>query len=78
MSKLLLNYSTYLISKSSFLTGIGEIFDFAGSYEQYNTSDTEAEADAKATLLDWLSVGDDLRYALDKFKLEKNRGYEPA
>lgn len=73
MSKILLNYTTYLVSKSSILTGIGSIFDFAGSYQRYNTSDTDDEADAKATFLDWLAVGDDIKYALNKFENEKNR-----
>lgn len=78
MSKMLLNYSTYLVSKSSVLTGIGNIFDFTGSYQEYNKSNTEEEADAKAIFLDWLTVGDDLRFALNKFKNEKNGEYESA
>jgi len=78
MSKMLLNYSTYLMSKSSILTGVGNIFDFAGSYQEYNTSNTEVEADAKAAFLDWLAVGEDLKYALNKFENETNIKYEPA
>ena len=73
MSKMFLNYSTYLVSKSSALIGIGHIFDFSGSYQEYNTSDTDVEADAKAIFLDWLAVGDDLKYALNKFENEKNK-----
>ncbi len=71
MSNMILNYATYLTSKSSTLTGMGNIFDFAGSYQEYNTSNTELEADAKATFLDWLVVGEDLKNALHKFANEK-------
>ncbi|MEK7064899.1 MAG: hypothetical protein AAB963_00465 [Patescibacteria group bacterium] len=78
MSKTLLNYSTYLVSKSSVLTGVGQIFDFAGSYQDYNASETEEEADAKAIFLDWLAVGSDLRHALNNFESERNIKYEPA
>lgn len=68
---MLLNYTTYLVSRSTVLTGIGQIFDFAGSYQEYNTSDADTEADAKATFLDWLAVGADLKQALNKFENER-------
>ena len=51
--------------------GIGKLFDFSGSYEKYNASDTGEDADTKAIFLDWLAVGEDLEYALNKFETEK-------
>lgn len=72
MSKTSLQFSTYLVSKSSFISGIGNIFDFTGSYQKYNSSKNEIEADSKAILLDWLAVGDDIKDALDKFSKEKH------
>ena len=76
MSNILLNYTAYLTSKSSFLTGVGSIFDFSGSYQAYNASSSELEADAKAIFLDWLSVGDDMRSAAQKFGDDKQGVYE--
>ena len=78
MSEIFLNYSTYLVSKSSILTGIGAIFDFVGSYQEYNTSNTVEEADTKAAFLDWLAVGDDLKHSLTVFEEENNLKYESA
>lgn len=40
MGKKLLKYTTYLVSKSTFLTGMGQIFDTAGSYQKYNAMDS--------------------------------------
>ncbi len=68
MCKKLLNYTTYLVSKSSIVTGIGRIFDFAGSYEIYNSSESGDEADSKAMLLDWLVVGEDLKKGVKSFE----------
>lgn len=73
MSKISKKYTYYLFGKPSFITnGIGRIFDFTGSINIYNKSETENEADAKALYLDWYSVGQDLKIGLDKY--ERNRG----
>lgn len=78
MSSILLDYTTYLTSRSSILTGVGTIFDFAGTFQEYNTSKTESEADTKATFLDWLAVGEDLKNALHRFEDERQAVYESA
>ena len=56
----------YLFATPSALSGIARFFDFAGTYDTYNVSATEAEADAKATYLDWICVGDALRAAYEQ------------
>ena len=69
----LLQYSTYLFSKSSFLTGLGQIFDFTGSYPKQQHRKLTTQTDTHATVLDWLAVGDDLRVGVKQF--EKQYGY---
>lgn len=39
--------------------------DFGCTFDQYNISRTPAEADTRAAVSDWLSVGDDLQAAID-------------
>lgn len=70
MEKKFLKYSSYLISKNSFITGAGRLLDVSGSYNIYNSSATESEADSKATACDWFAVGDDIRYATEQFELK--------
>lgn len=71
MAEKMLQFTSYLFSKASFLTGIGRIFDFSGSYERYNVSRTEKEADEKAMYLDWVAVGEDIRAALGEYGRKK-------
>ncbi len=56
--------------RSSFLTGMGTIFNIAGSSYSYNFSRTPQEADAKAIASDWKMVGQDLRSVIATFKKE--------
>jgi hypothetical protein len=59
----------YLYARPSFLEGISRIFDFGGTLTAFNTSRTPAEADARAILEDWRTVGSDLRAAVELEKL---------
>lgn len=54
----------FLMPRSSYITGAGTVFNLAGSYYVYNTSNTPEEADAKALASDWQVIGNDLRNAL--------------
>lgn len=65
-----LKYSSYLVSRNSFATGAGQLFDISGSYNIYNDSLSEIEADSKAAACDWLAVGEDMNYAVHEFKLK--------
>lgn len=58
----------FLFARPSALEGIGRILDFAGSYNQYNTSPTPEEADARAIRSDFEAVGRDLRAACEQFQ----------
>lgn len=75
VKKTYLKSSGYLVSRSTFITGMGQILDTAGSYQKYNSSDSEQEADSKATLLDWIAVGDDIKAALGSFEAKEWKRY---
>ena len=55
----------FLFAQPGFLFGLARFFDFSGTFDRYNASRTESEADARATLADWHLTGADLCYALD-------------
>jgi len=47
---------------------MARLFDFYGLYDAYNTSDSEAQADAMATFADWLVTGQDIREAVEQYE----------
>lgn len=57
--------SDFLVAKPSFSSGIARLIDFGCFFDSYNKSATPAEADFRATLADWLSVGFDVVDAAD-------------
>lgn len=63
----------FLFATPSPAAGIARFFDFAGTFDSYNVSANEAEADAKAIFVDWNCVGDEIRIALNELPLEKVR-----
>lgn len=63
----------FLFATPSPLAGIARFFDFAGTYDAYNLSENESEADAKAVFVDWNCVGDEVRIALNSLPLDKVR-----
>lgn len=50
----------FLFTKPSFWTGFARIFDLFGTFDDFNTSSSDEEADVKAILNDWAMVGQDL------------------
>lgn len=62
--------SDFLFAEPSGLSGYARVIDLFGAFDDYNSSDTEAEADAKALAADWLIVGQDIREAAQS---EENR-----
>jgi len=56
--------TAYLFARPSFIEGVARIFDFSGSLNVYNESETPAEADKRALANDWRAVGDDIRAAM--------------
>jgi hypothetical protein len=62
--------TTFLFSTPSFASGVARLLDFNGTFDVYNRSRTEEEADAHAMLSDWLTVGNDLSNAIASFSQE--------
>lgn len=60
--------STFLFATPSFLEGIARLVDFGGGLQEFNSSEDEAQADARATAQDWAAVGDDLRAAAKAYR----------
>jgi len=57
--------SGFLFATPSFMEGAARVLDIGGTFDQYNASDTEAEADEKAIYADWRVIGDDLSSPLE-------------
>jgi uncharacterized membrane protein len=55
----------FLFARPSFVSGVGRLVDFGCLFDQYNGSRTPIEADVRAAVSDWLSVGDDIQSAID-------------
>ncbi len=59
--------ATFLFADPSFTSGVARLLDFSGTFDSYNRSHNEEEADFRATLCDWTVVGDCLSEAIAKF-----------
>ena len=57
----------FLFADSSFLTGAATIGNLPGNFYQFNSSETETEADLKAIRCDWKMIGRDLEIVFSKF-----------
>lgn len=69
MKKIYRKYRTdFLFPNSSFITGMGSVFDLTGNYYSFNTSKTPEQADFKAIESDWGVVGDDIKKSVDEMK----------
>ena len=64
----------FLFAQPSFVSGAARVFDLWGTFDDYNSSDTIREADAKAIAADWLIVGQDLSDAIE----QQNKELETA
>jgi hypothetical protein len=56
--------SYYLFATPTFASGAARVLDLFGTYDTYNASPTEREADYRALLSDWSIVGQDIFSAL--------------
>lgn len=71
MKKRKIRYKTdYLLPRNNFWVGMGSILNLAGSYFEYNYSESDNEADIKALTSDWENVGEDIRKSKINFKKE--------
>jgi len=56
--------STFLFAMPSYMSGAARILDMGGTFDEYNSSRTPEEADAKALYADWSVIGQDLLAAV--------------
>jgi len=64
----------FLFSTSTFLSGAGTVFNIAGNYYGFNSSESKSEADERALNSDWHIVGQDIEEAVNQLKKEINDG----
>jgi hypothetical protein len=62
--------SDFLFAQPSFASGAARVSDLFGQFDEYNISETSAEADAKAIAADWIVVGQDLTDAIEQNESE--------
>ena len=62
--------SHFLFAQPSFASGAARVFDLFGQFDEYNISDTTAEADTKAIAADWIVVGQDMSDAIEQNESE--------
>jgi hypothetical protein len=58
--------SDFLFARPAPVFGLARFFDLSGSFDDYNSSESPDEADAKAMYADWSVVGDSLGYVVRK------------
>ena len=60
-----MDQTDFLVSRATFVDGVGRLFDFAGALNVYAVSPSPQAADARALGSDFAMVGQDLRAAAD-------------
>lgn len=63
MKRLNIFRSNFLFPTTNFVVGMGSIANVAGNYYNFNSYSSQEEADGKAILSDWGSVGVDIKRA---------------
>lgn len=64
----------FLIAQPSFVSGVARLFDFAGIFDDYNSSASPDEADARALNNDWNVALQDFRDSVDAAKVRIKDG----
>jgi hypothetical protein len=62
--------TTFLFANPSISSGVARLLDFSGTFDGYNISRSEEEADARALRCDWNVVGSCLSKAIATFSQE--------
>ena len=57
-----------LFANPSFLEGMSRVLDLGATLQEYNTSNTEQEADTEALKNDWRAIGDDLKFSIKNYE----------
>ena len=63
----------FLLAQPGAISGMGRALDLGGTFDDYNQSSSEREADLRASYVDWQIVGNDLRSAINMAKSELKR-----
>ena len=58
--------STFLFAQPSPTSGAARTLDMGATFDSYNTSETDQQADMQALFNDWCAVGDELAAVLFK------------
>ena len=66
-----MNDTYRVFSEPSFFEGIGRLIDCGGTLNEYNNSQSGAEADYKALKSGWGAVGGDIRTAVLEYGQQK-------
>ncbi len=57
-----------LFARPSFMSGLARLFDFWGTFNDYNRSSDTHTADTRAIGSDWRAVGNDIRAAMRHYE----------
>ena len=57
-----------LFARPSFFEGMSRVLDLGTTLQEYNTMETEQEADIEALKNDWRAVGDDLKFSIKSYE----------
>ena len=60
----MVDYTSRLFARPSFIEGMARIFDMGGTLNEYNSSPSGEEADAIAIWSDWAAIGQDMYDAM--------------
>jgi hypothetical protein len=60
----------FLFAQPSFGSGVARTLDLWGTFDEYNQSESPADADSTAIAADWCVVGQDLYSALEQCESE--------
>jgi hypothetical protein len=67
------DYTGLLYSQPSLLEGFARVLDVGATFDEYNYSSSEAEADYLALTSDWYAVGADLYRAIACYTADVGR-----
>ena len=67
-----MGHAELLFATPNFLGGMASVMDLGSTLTIYNESPTAEIADHNAISMDWLAVGEDLRYAMNRFENIEN------
>lgn len=59
--------SDFLFASPDFISGFARVVDLGGTFDVYNASESEIEADNKAIQNDWATVGKDMTSAVRNY-----------